>query len=120
MCFLLVLSQDKHKTHASICPKLFKSQKLLDILLKIDRSDAPYELTKPFHSSQKVVEKLSDGSVIIKMQVYINFELERLILGFGESIEVVAPRMLRKRIKKKLGNAFKLYMEKGLPKINFA
>ena len=86
---------------------------LFDIILKIDRSNAPYVLTKPFHSSQEVVEKLSNGSVIISMRVHINFELERLILGFGEAIEVLAPRMLRKRIKKKLVGAARQYEEKG-------
>lgn len=79
------------------------------ILLKIDRSNAPYVLTKPFHNSQKLIEKHNNGSVTISLNVHINFELERLILGFGETIEVLAPRLLRKRIKKKLNQASKLY-----------
>lgn len=79
------------------------------ILLKINRSNAPYVITKPFHHSQKTEERLEDGSVIISLRVHINFELERLILGFGDSIEVLAPRILKKNIKKQILNASKYY-----------
>lgn len=80
------------------------------ILLKIDRSNAPYVLTKPFHHTQQLEERLDDGSVIISLRVHINFELERLILGFGETMEVLAPRILKKRIMKKIYAAAKLYV----------
>ena len=80
-----------------------------EIILKIDRGNAPYVLTKPFHSSQEMIERLPDGSVIFKLKVHLNFEVERLILGFGDSLEVLEPRQLRRRIKIKLKNALKLY-----------
>ncbi|WP_422084239.1 WYL domain-containing protein [Ulvibacterium sp.] len=38
-----------------------------------------------------------------------NFELERLLLGFGESMEVLKPEKLRNRIAEKLRNAAGLY-----------
>ena len=88
---------------------VFGEEYVAEIELKIDRTNAPYVLTKPFHHSQKVLEKYDDGSVLISLNVHLNFELERLILGFGNSIEVIKPRELRKRIKKKLGMAFELY-----------
>jgi len=68
---------------------------LQDIVLKIDRKNAPYIITKPFHHSQKVIETIEDGSVIFSIRVHLNFELERLIMGFGETIEVIKPRHLR-------------------------
>ncbi|KAF2520038.1 WYL domain-containing protein [Flavobacterium salilacus subsp. salilacus] len=80
-----------------------------EIHLKVDKSNAPYVLTKPLHHTQEITEKLNDGSIIIKLDVHINFELERVILGFGECIEVIKPRLLRKRVKKNLQNAVKLY-----------
>ena len=80
-----------------------------EIHLKIDKSNAPYVLTKPLHHTQEIIERLHDGSIIIKLDVHINYELERVILGFGESIEVIKPRLLRKKIKKNLQNAVKLY-----------
>ncbi len=80
-----------------------------EVVLKIDRSNAPYVLTKPFHHSQEVLERFKDGSVTIELNVHHNFELERLILGFGESIEVIRPRVLRNRIRRKLGLALEKY-----------
>ena len=82
---------------------------LQDIVMKIDRKNAPYIITKPFHHSQKVIEKLEDGTVIFSIRVHLNFELERLIMGFGETLEVLKPRHLRKRIKNKFAMGNKLY-----------
>ena len=88
---------------------VLNEEHIQNIVLKVDRSNAPYVITKPFHHSQKIIEKLPNGSVIISLFVHINFELERLILGFGETIEVVKPKLLRKRINKKLEKAAELY-----------
>lgn len=79
------------------------------VALKINRSNAPYVLTKPFHHSQQVVERLKDGAVIIELKVHLNFEFERLVLGFGDAIEVLSPRILKNRIKKKLRIALNRY-----------
>ena len=67
-------------------------------------------LTKPFHTSQKVIEQLPDGSILIQLYIHINYELERLILGFGESIEVIKPRILRSSIRRKLQKALEGYV----------
>ena len=88
---------------------VLKHEHVQEIHLKLDRSNAPYVLTKPFHNTQKVLEKLEDGSVIIQIHVHLNYELERLILGFGEAIQVLKPKLLRNRIKKKLQRAVKNY-----------
>ena len=80
-----------------------------EVVFKVDPSNAPYVLTKPFHHSQETVERLPNGSVIFKLTVHLNFEFERLILGFGENIEVIKPRLLRNRIKKKLERAAAIY-----------
>ncbi len=82
---------------------------LHDMILKVDAKNAPYVITKPFHHSQEIIEHCDDGSVIFSIRVHLNFELERLILGFGESIEVIKPKVLRKRISKKLRMASSLY-----------
>lgn len=82
---------------------------LYEVHLKVDRRNAPYVLTKPFHASQKVLQKLADGSVIVSVKVHLNFEFERLILGFGASIEVLKPRRLRKRMQKELERALEGY-----------
>jgi len=80
-----------------------------EVVLEIDRSNAPYVITKPFHHSQETLEKLPNGGVRIQIKVHLNFELERMILGFGNSIEVISPRILRNKIKRKLSRALGLY-----------
>ncbi len=84
---------------------------LKKVVLKINKDNAPYILTKPLHHSQKLIEKLPTKEVIIEIYVHLNKELERLILGFGDSIEVLSPRRLRKIIKNKVQNAAKKYSE---------
>lgn len=88
---------------------VLNDKQIQKVILKIDKNNSPYVLTKPFHHSQEVIEKLEDGSTIIQLQVHLNFEFERLILGFGETIEVLQPKLLRKRICKKLEKAYRLY-----------
>ena len=82
---------------------------LMETELKIERSNAPYILTKPFHHSQKLIEKYEDGSILIGLKVHLNLEFERLILGFGDCIEVIKPRILRNKIRRKHRRAFQQY-----------
>jgi len=78
------------------------------ILLWIDKDNAPYVITKPFHHSQKVVAEDEDG-LVISLKLKFNYEFERLILGFGECIKVISPESLQKRIKEKLERAWRIY-----------
>lgn len=82
---------------------------LLDVVLKIDESNAPYVLTKPFHHSQELLQSFEDGSILVKVCVHLNYEFERLILGFGQSIEVVSPSTLRRRMRRILRMAVEKY-----------
>lgn len=74
----------------------------------VDKKNAPYVITKPFHKSQRLIEYTEDG-VVFNILVQINYELERMILGFGDAIEIQKPEKLRKRIITKLQNAVKNY-----------
>ena len=78
------------------------------VRLFVDRSNAPYVLTKPLHHSQKLEKRVKDG-IIITISVQLNFELEREILGFGDSMKVLAPNGLITRINKKLRLAVRNY-----------
>ncbi|MBC8110795.1 MAG: WYL domain-containing protein [Verrucomicrobia bacterium] len=82
-----------------------KSQK---IVLKVDKSSEPYILTKPLHSSQAIL-KQDESGMIFSIEVIPNFELEREILGFSESMEVLSPRFLRNRISKRLEKCYQIY-----------
>lgn len=78
------------------------SDKARRVLIKVDRQQAPYVESKPFHKSQTVEERYGDGSILISLKVVINNELERLILGYGGYVEVIAPQSLRDRVAKSL------------------
>ncbi len=85
------------------------NNQLQKIIFKVDKFNAPYVSTKPFHSSQRIIEEHHNGSVTFEMRVHHNYELERLLLGFGESLEVLRPRSLRRRMRFKLEEAARLY-----------
>ena len=68
-----------------------------EVVFWVDKENANYVITKPFHHSQELVEEREDG-VVFRIRVRHNYELERLILGFGASIEVLAPSRLRRNI----------------------
>lgn len=52
------------------------------IELWIDAINAPYVLTKPLHSSQRLIRKNEDKSIIVHLFISPNYEMERLLLGF--------------------------------------
>lgn len=67
------------------------------VRLKVSKKLLPYIQTKPIHGSQKMKEQ-NDEYAIVELNVYINYELEAMILSRGEDIEVISPDSLRKRI----------------------
>ena len=78
------------------------------VVLQVGKFNAPYVLTKPIHDSQLVLKEDKDG-IIVSIHVVVNFELEREILGFGESMKVLSPRILAQKIKKRIQTANELY-----------
>lgn len=87
------------------------SDKARRVVIKIDRQQAPYVESKPFHKSQKVEQRFRDGSIQLSLKVVINNELERLILGYGGHAEVVAPPEFRSRIAESVRIAASHYKE---------
>lgn len=79
------------------------------VILQADAKIAPYILTKPLHASQQILKNDPTEGVIFEIKVVLNFELEREILGFGERMKVLAPRLLRKHIAQRLQNAANQY-----------
>lgn len=90
---------------------VLRDKDLIDIELRVNRANAPYVMTKPFHPSQEMIGEYTDGSILIRLRVHHNYELERLILGFGDSITVMKPRRLKSRIKKTIAKAYSNYNE---------
>ncbi|MEL6971049.1 MAG: WYL domain-containing protein [Bacteroidota bacterium] len=89
------------------------NRRVTRIRIKLTKQHAPYVLTKPLHPSQETEELLEDGSAIVAIKVIPNFELERLLLGFGPGLEVLAPDGFRKRIGDLLRQASGRYADSG-------
>jgi len=60
-----------------------------------------YIQTKPLHGSQKS-QWLDSDTLEVRLDVMINYELERLILSYADSVVVVKPMSLRERILQRL------------------
>ena len=86
------------------------NEKPIKIKLKISNEVTPYVLTKPLHGSQKKIESKEDAT-IIEIEVIPNIELRRLILSFGDGIEVISPKSFRDQMKKIIDNMNRLYQK---------
>ena len=60
----------------------------------VNKENAPYVQTKPFHKSQKIVEEHEDGSKTFEINVVINQELQREFFGYVDTIKILSPQSL--------------------------
>lgn len=84
------------------------------VVFFVDSANAPYVKTKPLHKSQEIVSETKEGT-LFRICVQINYELERLLLGFGDSLVVHKPQKLRLRMEEKFKAGSKNYQELVLP-----
>lgn len=68
----------------------------------------PYIASKPLHGSQKVVRKGKDA-VIIRLMLKLNYELQSVLLSYGEELEVLAPAELRATLRERAKALAKRY-----------
>lgn len=80
---------------------LNNEEKLQSIELKVSNLLLPYIQTKPIHGSQKARETDS-AYTIVSLTLVPNYELESLILSYGEGVEILKPKSLRDKIKKRI------------------
>jgi len=69
---------------------------------------APYIVTKPIHSSQ--IDKQVEDGLLVKIEVIPNYELEQLILSFGEGVRVLSPDYLIQKIKIRIQSSLDNYI----------
>lgn len=84
------------------------AQRPTTVMFWVRADSVPYVQTKPLHPTQKVCREDADG-VIFSIQVIMNFELERELIGFGDDLKVLRPGILQRRIRERLGRAHALY-----------
>lgn len=74
-----------------------------------DAREAAYIRTKPLHFSQREVDADEDGNVTFEIDVIINFELQRDIMGYGEHLTVLSPQHLADEIRSRAEKIAKNY-----------
>lgn len=77
-----------------------QNENVLDIVLKVDKTLIPYITTKPLHGSQKIYDE--DDNFEVHLKLIPNYELETLILSFGEKVQVLEPVILAEKVKERI------------------
>lgn len=78
------------------------------IVLNFNQLTGRYMVNKSIHETQKH-KWLDENTLELKIKVVKNYELERLILSYGESVKVIEPHNLREKIKERLLKGFENY-----------
>lgn len=81
----------------------FENRYIQTIKIKLSDRIIPYIESKPIHSTQRISEN------ILSIDVKINYELESLILSFGENMQVLEPLELKNKIKERLETTVNQY-----------
>lgn len=65
-----------------------------------------------WHTSQRVINK-SDGTIELSLEVGITPDLVQWVLGFGSSVEVLEPSILKEKLQKAAESVVKKYSKSG-------
>lgn len=74
----------------------------------VDAEQAAYIKTKPLHQTQKQIKQVENGFET-SINVIPNYELEKLILSFGERIKILSPDSFREKMKDRIEKMLDLY-----------
>jgi len=75
----------------------------IQVKIEISEESLPYIKTKPLHGSQKIKGNL------LTLYVKHNYELESLLLSFGDKIKILEPEYLVETLKERIQKQFALY-----------
>lgn len=78
------------------------------VVLKVEKSLLPYIQTKPLHESQ-FIKPFDENYGLVVIKVIPNYELESLILSFGERVELLEPEALREKLKDRIKKLSDIY-----------
>jgi len=71
------------------------------IKLAVQKTQAQYLITRPWHDSQNIVEE-NDEQVVFSFRVHPTYEFRSLVLSLGKDAYIQEPASLREEIKKEL------------------
>ncbi len=80
------------------------------IILHFNSTTGKYIETKPLHGSQKS-RWINPETLEVSLKLLINYELERLILSYADSVKVLEPHQLSIKINHRLQSAAALYSD---------
>lgn len=78
-----------------------ENAKLEEVVLHFNQLTGKYMVNKSIHETQKH-KWIDENTLEVKIIVFLNYELERLILSYGESVKVIAPQHLKDKIRNRL------------------
>lgn len=79
-----------------------------EVKLVFSPEQADYIVTKPLHPTQKH-KLLLDGSLEVRIQVALNYELEMQLLSYGEKVKVISPESLKSALKTRIEKSLQQY-----------
>lgn len=85
-----------------------ESSKLEEVELIFSKEQANYINTKPLHPSQKT-KLLESGELQVIIKLIPNYELEMMLLSFGNKVKIIKPNILRLSVIDKLKKALTQY-----------
>jgi predicted DNA-binding transcriptional regulator YafY len=75
------------------------SHKPSDVILSFFVEQEPYLVAKPIHHSQEILMR-NDEEIRIKLKLFITYDFVRLLLSYGNEVEVIKPKSLINELKK--------------------
>ena len=75
------------------------------IKIAIQKTQAQYLITQPWHDSQNI-EMEDEDQIVFSFRVFPTYEFKSLLLSLGKDAKVVEPASLQKEIKKELEEMF--------------
>jgi len=78
------------------------------IKLAVQKTQAQYLITRPWHESQNIEEE-NEEQVVFSFRVFPTYEFRSLVLGLGKDATILEPGSLREEIKQELQSMLKQY-----------
>jgi len=86
----------------------YRDETIQKIHIKVYAASMHYVMKKPLHHSQRYPVK-TDDYIIIELRLLWNYELESLILSYGNNMEVLSPPSFREKIKQRVAASHEQY-----------
>lgn len=78
------------------------------IKLAVQKNQAQYLITQPWHDSQNIAEE-SEEEVVFSFRVFPTYEFRSLVLSLGKDASILEPGSFRKEMRKELEEMLKRY-----------